>query len=74
MIYNNPLDSNNKTTDNSNAYTPTEDNNDDSIKNKDYREFIVAPLSVDKNQKRAFENKCKDIADVLETLGNLTKK
>lgn len=74
LIYNNPLDSNNKTTDNSNAYTPTEDNNDDSIKNKDYREFIVAPLSVDKNQKRAFENKCKDIADVLETLGNLTKK
>ena len=34
----------------------------------------LAPLSVDKNQKRAFENKCKDIADVLETLGNLTKK
>lgn len=74
LVYNNPLDNKTDDTPNKTIENTTTNNNDNSIKNKDYLSSIVAPLSVDKSQKQAFENKCKDITDVLNTLGNLTKK
>lgn len=74
LIYNNPLDNNknvNKTESQSpNTSTPTDT---DDIKNKEFRDFIKSPLSVDSAQKKAFQNKCKDIDDVLNILGSINK-
>lgn len=74
LIYNNPLDNNknvNKTESQSpNTSTPTDTND---IKNKEFRDFIKSPLSVDSAQKKAFQNKCKDIDDVLNILGSINK-
>lgn len=74
LIYNNPLDNNTSsknTPDNNTVSPPT--NDDDSIVNKEYRTFIKAPLNINKNEKKAFENRCKSIDDVLAQLGDINK-
>lgn len=74
LIYNNPLDNNttNKDTSDTKVINPPTDN-EDSLVNKDFRTFIKAPLDVNKEQKKAFDNKCKDINDVLSILGEIKK-
>jgi hypothetical protein len=74
LIYNNPLDNNTSTKDpetNNKVTPPTDD--DEAIVNKDYRTFIKAPLNVNKAEKKAFENRCKSIEDVLAQLGDINK-
>lgn len=74
LIYNNPLDNNTSTKDpaTDNKVSPPT-NDDDAIVNKDYRTFIKAPLNVNKTEKKAFENRCKSIEDVLAQLGDINK-
>ena len=74
LIYNNPLDNNTSTKDpviDNKVSPPT--NDDEAIVNKDYRTFIKAPLNVNKTEKKAFENRCKSIEDVLAQLGDINK-
>lgn len=74
LIYNNPLDNNTSTKDTSSDKVinpPT--NDDDAIVNKDYRTFIKAPLDVNKAEKKAFDNRCRSIDDVLAQLGDINK-
>ena len=74
LIYNNPLDNNTSTkdpSDNKVTTPPTDD--DEAIVNKEYRTFIKAPLDVNKTEKKAFDNRCRSIEDVLAQLGEINK-
>lgn len=73
LIYNNPLDKKTpekEVTDQS-INPPT--NNEDSLTDLDFRQFIKTPSHLDLGQKKAFDNKCKDINDVLSILGEIKK-
>lgn len=74
LIYNNPLDNNTSTKDTSNnPKTSPPTNDDEAIVNKEYRTFIKAPLDINKSEKKAFENRCKSIEDVIAQLGDINK-